>query len=87
MKLVQGQVATVAFSQKLEDRVFGYIVWKTFQTNSAYIRNLEMIYGNKKKLRPKIIFTSMSKFCFYIVKNSPCAKNIQLQLEIDTVEK
>ena len=34
----------------------------------------------------KLIFTSPSKF-FNIFENSPCAKSIQLQLEIDKVGK
>ena len=34
----------------------------------------------------KLIFTSPSNL-FYISENSPCAKNIQLQLEIDKVGK
>ena len=50
--------------------------------NQLCMRNLEMIDGNYKKLWPKNnIFTSPSKLLNF--RNSPFAKNIQLQLEIE----
>ena len=66
MELFQGKVATVAFSQKLEDSRSFWLHRMKNISNQLGMRNLEMIYGNKKKLRPKMMFTSMSKFCFYI---------------------
>ena len=43
------------------------------------------LFGDDRRLIEKI----MAQKCnfVYILKNSPCAKNIQLQLEIDTIGK
>ena len=55
-------------------------------SNQLWMRSLEIIYGNKKKLWQKTrVFTPPSK-CLHF-RNSPCAKNVPLQLEIDKVGK
>ena len=44
--------------------------------------NLEIIYGNKRKLWPKTNFY-LSEYFFYILENSPCAKTYPTTSEID----
>ena len=57
-------------------------------SNQLCMRNLKMMYGNKKSYGQKTnkqIITSSSTF--FLLENSPWAINIQLQLEIDTIGK
>ena len=73
--MLQGQVVTVAFSQKLEDnKSFElYIVWNIFQTSSAPLHaELGEKDGKTKNVCPK------TKHTCYILENLTLRQNNQL---------
>ena len=87
--MLHGQVVTVAFSQKLEDSMSSRLYRMKYISNQSCTRNLEIIYnyGNKKKLWPNFFDFYLSEQFVDIFENAPCAKIIQIHLEMDKVGK